>query len=158
MLGAAAATAAAGDRKRRHAESTQTLNTNVYRRHDNPGRLHLASELFCSTSDTTPAAEMQEENARSDAAVNGVAQDLTSRRPCLPSMFHSTTTKISSVVKNGVDTDSCVGLLTDSYRSVLVGIGEDPSREGLLKTPERAANAMIFFTKGYKESVIGKVL
>ncbi len=31
-------------------------------------------------------------------------------------------------------------------------MGEDPEREGLVKTPERVARAMEFFTKGYGES------
>jgi GTP cyclohydrolase I len=38
-------------------------------------------------------------------------------------------------------------------RTILECIGEDPSREGLLGTPERYANAMLFFTKGYQENV-----
>jgi len=46
-------------------------------------------------------------------------------------------------------------MLTDTYRSVLTAIGEDPNREGLLKTPERAAKAMIYITKGYSENVAG---
>jgi GTP cyclohydrolase I len=39
--------------------------------------------------------------------------------------------------------------LKDNYRSVLVALGEDPNREGLLKTPERVAKAMQFITQGY---------
>lgn len=35
------------------------------------------------------------------------------------------------------------------YRDVLLQLGEDPEREGLMKTPERVAKAMQFITQGY---------
>jgi GTP cyclohydrolase I len=38
-------------------------------------------------------------------------------------------------------------------RAVLAAIGEDPDREGLLKTPERVERAFRFLTKGYQEDV-----
>lgn len=45
--------------------------------------------------------------------------------------------------------DKITNKLSDSYRIVLEGVGEDVSRDGLLKTPERAAKAMQFLTSGY---------
>ncbi|MBP8042582.1 MAG: GTP cyclohydrolase I FolE [Bacteroidales bacterium] len=39
--------------------------------------------------------------------------------------------------------------LSVSYRKVLQLIGEDPDREGLLKTPERVAKAIQYLTHGY---------
>ena len=44
-----------------------------------------------------------------------------------------------------------------AFKSVISEIGEDPTRQGLVKTPQRAAQAMLFFTKGYTESLEGKV-
>jgi GTP cyclohydrolase I len=41
--------------------------------------------------------------------------------------------------------------LIESYETILNGVGENVSREGLLKTPERAAKAMQFLTQGYEQ-------
>lgn len=43
--------------------------------------------------------------------------------------------------------------VTELIRQLLVEIGEDPEREGLLKTPERYADALAFLTKGYRDSI-----
>ncbi len=39
------------------------------------------------------------------------------------------------------------------YAKLITNLGEDVQREGLLKTPERAAKAMEFLTKGYAETL-----
>ncbi len=39
--------------------------------------------------------------------------------------------------------------LSDHFAEIITGIGEDVSRDGLLKTPVRAAKAMQFLTQGY---------
>ena len=41
--------------------------------------------------------------------------------------------------------------MEDLIRGVLTELGEDPEREGLVKTPERVARALRFFTRGYDQ-------
>jgi GTP cyclohydrolase I len=41
--------------------------------------------------------------------------------------------------------------IADFYRDIIGKLGEDPHREGLLKTPERVAKALQFLTSGYQQ-------
>ena len=42
----------------------------------------------------------------------------------------------------------------DRYKHIIEDLGEDTQREGLLKTPERAAKAMQFLTQGYDQDPV----
>jgi len=51
--------------------------------------------------------------------------------------------------------------LSAHYKDILTQIGEDPTREGLLKTPERIAKAMLYLTHGYDldaKAILGSAL
>ncbi|XP_020912825.1 GTP cyclohydrolase 1 [Exaiptasia diaphana] len=46
------------------------------------------------------------------------------------------------------------GAIRDAFETILENVeGKDYKRQGLLKTPSRAAEAMLFFTKGYEENL-----
>lgn len=46
--------------------------------------------------------------------------------------------------------EQATGGLIESYRNVIQLLGQDPNREGLMKTPERVAKAMQYMTQGYQ--------
>ena len=43
--------------------------------------------------------------------------------------------------------------MEELYRGILRAVGENPEREGLKRTPQRAAKAMEFLTQGYRQSL-----
>ncbi|MCC6181615.1 MAG: GTP cyclohydrolase I FolE [Bacteroidia bacterium] len=45
--------------------------------------------------------------------------------------------------------DGLIDSISDMYKNILNDMGENPNREGLVKTPVRAAKAMQFLTQGY---------
>ena len=48
--------------------------------------------------------------------------------------------------------------MTFAIRTILECIGEDPDREGLQRTPERYAQAIMWMTRGYEERLAGELL
>lgn len=54
-----------------------------------------------------------------------------------------------SAAKKKPDEKKIAGLV----RELLIELGEDPEREGLLKTPDRVARAMTFLTRGYRQDL-----
>jgi GTP cyclohydrolase I len=46
--------------------------------------------------------------------------------------------------------DKITSGLIENYRESIALLGEDPNREGLLKTPERVAKSMQYLTQGYQ--------
>ena len=49
--------------------------------------------------------------------------------------------------------ESDLDRIADAYRELLQGIGEDTDREGLRRTPDRAARALEFLTQGYRQNL-----
>lgn len=61
----------------------------------------------------------------------------------------STCAKHNKMMMNPEYNEEITQRISDVYTSILSELGEDPNREGLLKTPERVAKALQFLTHGY---------
>ncbi|CAG2121491.1 unnamed protein product, partial [Medioppia subpectinata] len=70
------------------------------------------------------------------ALEEGLYQTTSRSDDCLPIVSKEETDKRDETLKK----------LTDLYKEVLKAIGEDPERQGLLKTPLRAAKALYYFS------------
>ncbi|KAF3833007.1 hypothetical protein F7725_026672 [Dissostichus mawsoni] len=111
----------------------------------------------------TDPVRLQRQEGRRDSVVNGhcdgmvkrpaggpsqpPAAESGSQRPVMESWREDRTRSVE-------DNEMSLPSLAAAYTTILRGLGEDPQRQGLLKTPWRAATAMQFFTKGYQEKII----
>src|SRR5436309_14590842 len=50
--------------------------------------------------------------------------------------------------------EEAINSLKENYKNIIELVGEDAQREGLLKTPERIAKAMLFNMQGYKQDAV----
>jgi GTP cyclohydrolase I len=79
------------------------------------------------------------------------SQTATTRRASL------TNNNNNHVKQNGthenINEEEAVMDISNAYLKILNSIGEDPNRQGLLKTPDRAAKALLYLTKGYNQTV-----
>jgi hypothetical protein len=61
------------------------------------------------------------------------------------------------IAKADPEREDIVQQLSSVYNNLLSAIGEDPTRQGLKKTPERAAKALWYFTHGYHVKLSGNL-
>jgi GTP cyclohydrolase IA len=62
----------------------------------------------------------------------------------------------SSKIRNKVvefQTKSAEGTIADNIRQIIEGLGEDPAREGLVRTPIRSEKALRYLTSGYATDI-----
>lgn len=82
-----------------------------------------------------------------------------SQSPLIPDLTESITPRPDRNTHDGREpilhpqTEEQMEQMMEAVRTLLVGVGEDPEREGLLKTPKRVAEAMRFLTSGYNQSL-----
>ncbi len=67
----------------------------------------------------------------------------------------STTSEKTPLYRDPLDAQTMLPGMKQAYKSLISSVGEDPDRQGLKKTPERAAKALMFFTKGYEQNIQG---
>jgi GTP cyclohydrolase I len=89
--------------------------------------------------------------ASSNGSNNG--SKTLSESPTLQARPDRNTLKGDQEPKLRIPSDDQQDQMTDAVRNILLGVGEDPEREGLLKTPKRVAEAMRFLTNGYHQSL-----
>ncbi|TXT13673.1 hypothetical protein VHUM_01040 [Vanrija humicola] len=123
---------------------------------------HLRSPAIAAQ--TTDDADLEADEAAEDAKLNdevrnALKEPVTAPAPAAPAAGIADAEGLGFPAKGSLirlnatpaEKAANVEVLAAAIRTVLECIGEDPDREGLQRTPERYAKALMWMTKGYEE-------
>ena len=119
-----------------------------------------------TTSTPVPAGTASADAIASESSVNATARASMSRSES-PGMNVNVSVNVVAPVNEllslpadgssgglgGMTKEEKLAKMTAACNTILECVGEDPSREGLLKTPKRWAEALLYCTKGYQQTV-----
>ena len=69
------------------------------------------------------------------------------------SIVRPTAPAVGEIMPAPTPEEQAIALMTDRFRDIITAVGEDVNREGLVRTPERAAKAFHFLTRGYRQDI-----
>jgi len=88
-------------------------------------------------------------DANSPTTLNGLGAKEIAHPTILPdrALSHGTEAQPHPIPETSLED------MQEAVRTMLLSVGEDPDREGLIKTPKRVAEAMRFLTSGYQQTL-----
>lgn len=92
-------------------------------------------------------------NTNNGANLSSSTADIDLRKNGVPAIRPDRSTAYGESTNAKPVSDESQLAMMDAVRTMLISLGEDPEREGLLKTPKRVAEAMQFLTSGYSQSL-----
>eukprot|EP00978_Attheya_sp_CCMP212_P016710 scaffold43979_cov48-Attheya_sp.AAC.2 len=121
------------------------------------GRVCICQQCETTRSQLRQTASEQKgskksKTARSDAQKKSLTK--LQKKTCKQNESSSSSSTKELVVKEETKEtqEKKIEKMTEACQTILKCIGEDPGREGLLKTPERWAKALLFMTHGYSQT------
>mmetsp|Transcript_7509 Transcript_7509/g.14858 ORF Transcript_7509/g.14858 Transcript_7509/m.14858 type:complete len:275 (-) Transcript_7509:575-1399(-) len=102
------------------------------------------SDMELSEREGGPVVKRMRSNSGGSVVAANVSQDrLMELSECLP----------GRVGKTAEEEDAREKRMVAAVRTLLTEMGEDPEREGLMKTPLRMTKALLYFTQGYAQNL-----
>ncbi|OAV96476.1 hypothetical protein PTTG_00938 [Puccinia triticina 1-1 BBBD Race 1] len=125
---------------------------------DDPAQEDIEDAISQLNLTPQPASSLKRDTGKAKDEANHVADGTPAEEP---SNGQSVTVRREGATTEGIAEQERTARLASAVREILVCLGEDPTREGLLKTPERYARALLWMTKGYREelgTIIGSAI